>query len=116
MINLDDKQSKETQWVSSFIDKNAAVYFDSFEIEYIPQKVLSKIKEKTITHNIFRIQDDDSVMCGFYYITFIEYMLAGKALLDYTKLFSSNGYEKNAKITYKCVKDKYDKRKCKPWL
>ena len=34
-INLDDKQSKGTHWVLQFIDKNTAVCFDSFEIEYI---------------------------------------------------------------------------------
>ena len=37
-INLDDKISKRTYWVSLFIDKNAALYFDSFGIEYIIQK------------------------------------------------------------------------------
>ena len=40
-------------------------------------------------------------MCGFYCITFIEYMTAGKTLLDYTNLFSLNDYEKNDKIIYK---------------
>ena len=35
------------------------------EIEYIPQEILSKIKDKSITHNIFRIQDNESIMCGF---------------------------------------------------
>ena len=44
VINLDNKQSKETHWLSSFFDKNAAVYFDFFGIEYISQEVLSKIK------------------------------------------------------------------------
>ena len=38
VINLDDKQSKGTLWVSLFIDRNTPVYFDSFEIKYIPQK------------------------------------------------------------------------------
>ena len=38
-----------------FIDRNTAVYFDSFGTEYIPQEVLSKIRNKSITHNIFRI-------------------------------------------------------------
>ena len=33
-----------------------------------------------ITHNVFRIQDDESIMCGFYCIAFIEYMLAWKTL------------------------------------
>ena len=40
-------------------------------------------------------------MCGIYCIAFIEYMLAVKTLLDYTNLFSSNGYKKNKKIIYK---------------
>ena len=59
------KKSKETHWVSLFIDRNTAVHFDSVGIEYIPQEVLNKIKDKSITHNIFRIQDDGSIMCGF---------------------------------------------------
>ena len=98
MINLDDKKSKETNWISLFIDRNTALHFDSFGIEYIPQEVLNKIKDKSITHNIFRIQDNESIMCGFYCIAFIEYMLPGKTLLDYTNLFSPNDYKKNDKI------------------
>ena len=62
--NLDDRQSKGTHWVSLFIDRHTAAYFDSFGIEYIPQEVLGKIKGKSITGNIFRIQEDDSIMCG----------------------------------------------------
>ena len=58
------------------------VYFESFRIEYIPQEVLHKIKDKSITHNIFGIQDNESIMCRFYCIAFIEYMLARKTLLD----------------------------------
>ena len=49
-------------------------------------------------------------MCGFYCIAFIESMLAGKTLLDYTNLFSLNDKEKNGKIIYKYFKDKYGKR------
>ena len=77
--------------------------------EYIPQEVLNIIKDKSITHNMFRIQDNDSVMCEFYCIAVIEYMLAGKTSLDYTNLFSLNDYEKNDEIIYKCFKDKYVK-------
>ena len=50
-------------------------YFDSFGLEYIPLEVLNNIRNKSITHNIFRIQDNESIMCGFYCIAFIEYML-----------------------------------------
>ena len=45
----------------------------------------------------------------FFFIAFIENMLAGKTLLDYTKLFSPNDYKKNDKIICKYFKDKYDK-------
>ena len=38
VINLNDKQSKGTHWVSSFIDRNKSVYFDYFGIEYFRKK------------------------------------------------------------------------------
>ena len=101
------KKSKETHWVLLFIGRNLPVYFDSFGIERIPQEVLNKIKDKSITRNIFRIQDNESIMCGFYCIAFIEYVLAGKTLLDYTNLFSPSDYKNNDKIIYKYFKDKY---------
>ena len=62
------KKSNGTHWVSLFIDWNTAVYVDSFRIEYNPQEVLNRIRDKSITHNISRIQDNESVMCGFYRI------------------------------------------------
>ena len=65
VINLDDRQSKGTHWVSLFIDTSAAVYFDCFRIEHTAQVVSSKVINKSITHSIFRIQSEDSVMCRF---------------------------------------------------
>ena len=49
-------------------------------------------------------------MCGFYYIVFIEDMLAGKTCLDYTNLYSPDDHKKNDKITYKYFKDKHSRR------
>ena len=46
-------------------------------------------------------------MCGFYCIAFIEYIIAGKTLLDYTYLRFPNEYKKNDKIIYKYFKVKY---------
>ena len=65
------------------------------------------MKDKSITHSIFGIQDNKSIICQFCCIAFIEYMLAGKTLSDYTNLLSLNGYKKNDKIIYKFFKDKY---------
>ena len=73
VINLDDKKKNEgTHWVSLFHDRNT----DCFAIEFISQEILKKIKNKWINHNIFRIQDDESIMCRFYCNAFIEYTLA----------------------------------------
>ena len=40
-------------------------------------------------------------MCGYFCIEFVDFMLKGKSLLDYTNLFSPNGYETNDKKTPK---------------
>ena len=90
------------------------MYFDSFEIEYIPQEVLKEIKEKSINHNTSRMQSCNSIMRGFYCIAFEEYIIAGKALLDYRNLLSPNDYQKNGNIIYKYFEKKYGKRKRKP--
>ena len=76
---------------------------------FLKKEVINKIKDKSITHNIFRVQDSDSVMFGFYCIDFKECILAGKTLLDYTNLFSSNDYKNNEKTIHKYHKDKYVK-------
>ena len=57
-----------------------AVHFEYFGIEYIPLHILNKIKNKFITHNIFRTQHGDSIMYGFYCIAFAEQMIEGKPL------------------------------------
>ena len=49
VINVNDKQSKEskeTYQISLFIGRYAPAYFDYFVIEYIPQELLSKNKER----------------------------------------------------------------------
>ena len=66
-------------------------YFHSFAIEYIPLEVLTKIRDKSITVNIYRIQDNESIMCGFYCVAFIEYMLAGKNVLRLHEFIFSEG-------------------------
>ena len=68
-----------------------------FGIQYILQEVLRKMKNQSLTDNIFRIQSDDPI------------------ILDYTNIFS-NDYEKNDKLIYIYFKDKCNKRKRKPWL
>ena len=48
--------------------------------------------------NIFRIHADNSIMCGYFCIRFIDFMFANKTLIDFTSLFSPYDFEKNDKI------------------
>ena len=50
---------------------------------------------------IWRILVYNLVMCGYFYIGFIDFMLKGRSLSDYTNLFCPNKYEKNDKILLK---------------
>ena len=42
-----------------------------------------------------------SIMCGYFCVGFIDFMLKGKHLLYSTSLFSPNDYEMNDKIILK---------------
>ena len=59
VINLDEKQIKGTRWVSLFIQLCNLIFL---RLNITSKKVLSKTKDKSTTHNIFRIQDDDSIV------------------------------------------------------
>ena len=84
-----------------YVNDNNVSYFDSFGVEHIPKEIKKFIGNKNIVTNIYRIQAYDSIMCGYFCIGFIDLMLKGKRFLEYTNLFSPDGYEKNDKIILK---------------
>ena len=93
VINLDHSKNTGTHWVVIFAKEDEVIYFDSFGVEYIPKEVMERIKHgslgnKNIKTSIFRIQDNNSIMCGYFCILCIEYMLKGKTSTDFTNLFS----------------------------
>ena len=75
--------------------------FDRFGVEHIPKKIQKFLGNKIIVTNIYRIQAYDSIMCRYFCIRCIDFILKGKSLLDWTNLFCSNDYEKNDKIILK---------------
>ena len=81
-----------------YLNNNSVTYFDSFEVEHIPKEIKTFISNKNIKTNIFRIQAFNSIMCGYFCIGFIDFMLKGKTLTEYTNLFSPNNFEKNDDI------------------
>ena len=51
-------------------------------------------------------------MCGYVYIGFIDFILKGKSLLEYTNLFSPDKYKSNNKIILTYFKENPNKLKC----
>ena len=84
-----------------YVNDDNVTYFDIFGVEHIPNEIKKFIGNENIITNIYRIQTYDSIMCGYFCIGFIDFMLKGKSLLDYKNLFSPNDYEKNYKIILK---------------
>ena len=76
-------------------------YFNSLGVELIPKEIRKFIGNKNVITNIYRIQAYDSVMCEYFCIVLIDFMLKGKTLWKYTNLISPNDYEKNDKIISK---------------
>ena len=85
-----------------WVDNNSDIYFDSFGVEHIPKEIKAFIgRSLSIATNIFKMQAYDSIMCGYFCIIFINFMLAGKNLTDYTNLFSPHDFKKNDDIILK---------------
>ena len=105
VINLDEYENTGTHWVSLFVKANKVIYFDSFGIEHIPKEINKFINNNNIESNIFRIQAYDSIMRRYFCIEFINYMLRGKTLLDYTNLFSPNDFKKNDQVIKRIFKN-----------
>ena len=87
------------------MNNNDVTYFDSFGVEHIPKEIIKFIGNKNIKTNIFRIQANDSVMCGYFCIGFIDFMFKRKNLTEYANLFSPNNFKKNDNIILSYFKD-----------
>ena len=77
-----------------YVHNNDVTYFDSFGVEHIPKEIKTFINNKNIKTNIFRIQAYDSIMCGYFCIGFIDFMLARKTSTEFTNLFLRSNLKK----------------------
>ena len=87
IINLDEYADVGTHWIALFWNKNEIVYIDSFFVEHVPKEIKEFIGNENIKAKIFRVQANNSVMCGYFCIGFNDFMLAGKKLTDFTSFF-----------------------------
>ena len=98
VINLHEYADVGTHWIALFCKKNEIAYFVSFGVEHVPEEIKEFVGNKNITANIFRVQANNSVMCGYFRIRFIDFMLPGKKLTDFTNMFSPYDLKKNDNI------------------
>ena len=47
---------------------------------------------------MFWVQADNSIICGYFCIGFIDFMLAGKKMTDFSSMFSPYDFKKNDNI------------------
>ena len=117
VINLDEYADVGTHWIALFCNRNEIVYFDSFDVEHIPEEIKEFIdrrsldssasQNKNIKTNVFRVQANYSVMCGYFCIGFIDFMLSGKKLTDYANLVSLHDFKKNDNIILPYLKNEW---------
>ena len=96
IINLDEYADVGTHWIALYVKNNEITYFYSFGV---PKEIIMypTIEHKNIKTNIFRIQADNSIMCGYFCIGFIDFMFEGTSLTDFTSLFSPYDFKKMIK-------------------
>ena len=98
VINFNEYADVGTHCIALFCNKNEIAYLDSFGVEHVLGEIKEFAGNKNIVVNIFRVQANNSVMGGYLFTGFIDFMLAGKKLTDFTNLFSHD-FDKNDKIT-----------------
>ena len=83
VINLDEYADVGADWIALFCRRSKIAHFDSFGVEHVPEEIKDFIGNKNIKTNIFRVQSNNSIMCGYFCIAFIDFMLAGKKLTEH---------------------------------
>ena len=86
VINLDKFKPIGTHWIGIYVNPENVTYFDSFGVEHIPKGIKKVLGNKNIT-NIYRTQAYYPTMCGYFCTEFIDFLLKGKRLLEYTTFF-----------------------------
>ena len=72
-----------------YVKNNEVIYFDSVGVEYVPKEIKRFIGHKNINRNIFRIQANSSIMSGYFYAGFIDFMFGKKNLIALPSFFFS---------------------------
>ena len=89
LISLDEYADVGAHWIALYVLDIEIIYFDSFGVEHVPKEIKKIIGHK----NIFRIQANNSIACGYFCIGFTDF-----------SLFLPHDFEKNDDIILNCFK------------
>ena len=85
---------------------NNVTYFDTCGFKHISRKIKRFIGNRNMQTNIFRIQPYDLAMFSYFCTEFIDFIVKGKTLTDFTNLFSPNNFfKKNDDIIWNYFKN-----------
>ena len=83
VVNLDKYKSIGAHWIALYGNGNNVTHFDSFGV--------------------------DSILCGYFWIGFIDFVFRGKSLTDFTNLILPNNFQKSDKVILKYFGVKYNR-------
>ena len=71
-VNLDEYSDIGTHWIALYVNNKTVTYFDSFGVKHIPKEIKKFINDKNKIANVYRVQNYDSIMCGYFCIGFMN--------------------------------------------
>jgi hypothetical protein len=113
VFNLSKHDSKGSHFIAIFADENNLLYFDPLghkcenaDILHFMTKVRSKRKMRT---KFQKIQDCNSIFCGFFCIAFLLSRHKNESLTNFFKHFSKQKLIKNDVLVIKYILNKINR-------
>ena len=113
VFNLSKHDSKGSHFIAIFADENNMLYFDPLghkcenaDILHFMTKVRSKRKMRT---KFQKIQDCNSIFCGFFCIAFLLSRHKNESLTNFFKHFSKQKLIKNDVLVIKYILNKINR-------
>jgi hypothetical protein len=102
IFNTEKHTQKGSHFIAIFADKYDFHYFDSYGEDCsntdIKKFIIKNLKRREYSYNKKCIQDDKSLFCGFFCLSFILHRNKNISIKKYLENFSSNLLSNNNKV------------------
>ena len=103
ILNLDSSENEGTHWVALRKMNKIIYYFDPYGYPP-PQEIIDLSLGESIIYSLKEVQHPDSILCGYFCIAFLYYVLSEEEFSEFLDLFSDDKH-KNDKIIKKIYHD-----------